>query len=247
MHGRKQQCDNIMFENEVMNSAIGGNFKLTPAGNHLCRIYGIVSLGTADHEFTPEGGKPVISHYKKIRLGFELLGQEHIFDPERGPEPFVIWIEERDSMNKKSNLRKILKSWLAKEMTEEEAAKFNWVSLLGKEPGGGARAMVNVIHKKTSKGNEVSEVAGITPAPTPVAGQPPIPLGKIKPVLFNFNPPFKADVFKTLPEWIQKEIRRSDEYIKLVGADTTTTPANGATTQQTAGSIEAPATDDLPF
>ncbi len=232
-----------MFENEVMNSKVGGNFALPPAENHLARICAIISIGTVDNEFVAEGGKTVTKHEKKIRLGFELVNTSHVFDSDRGAEPFVAWTEITDSLNPKSNLGKMLKAWLwsKKEVTKEEMEAFNLVSLLGKEECMGAKCMVNITHGTSKKGNDKYDIAGVTPAPTGVE----VPKGKVKQVLFNFNPPFKAEVFKTLPKFVQDKIRTSDEYKKIVGNSDPAVSA-GAPAQQ-AGKIEKPEDDDLPF
>jgi hypothetical protein len=239
-----------MFENEKMTADTGGNFVLAPAGNQIGRLCGIVEIGTVDGEVTNEKGQKVHVHSRKVMLFFELIGSSHVFYEEKGPEPFVVSKEFTYKISKKSTLGKTLMSWLSedvvwlKECKPEDVKSFNIISLLGKEEGKGATAMINITHDKSEKGNNFANIATVTPVPKTI--RPTVDAGKVKQYIFNFNAPFKADVFKGLPKFVQDKIRTSDEYKKLVGADPNT-EATTATTQQTAGKIEAPGGDDLPF
>jgi hypothetical protein len=244
-----------MFENEKMIADAGGNFVLAPAGNHIGRLCYILDLGTADNEFTNEAGQKVVNHSRKMMAGFELIGSSHVFSEEKGPEPFVVHKEYTYKISKKSTLGKDLKSWLSedvawlKECKPEDVKNFNIISLLGKTEGGGVMAMINITHDKSEKGNERASIASITPVPKDMRAN--ISPGKVKQYIFNFNAPFKADVFKSLPKFVQDKIRKSDEYKKLVSADPsvgTATATTAAPVQQTAGKIETPqGGDDLPF
>lgn len=245
-----------MFENEKMTADAGGNFVLAPAGNQMGRLCCILDLGTSENEVPNEQGQRIKVHQRKVMLGFELIGTSHVFDEAKGAEPFMVMKEYTYKISKKSTLGKDLKSWLSedvawlKECKAEDVKNFNIITLLGKTEGGGVMAMINVTHNKSEKGNERADISGLTPVPKEFRAN--VAVGKIKQYIFNFNTPFKADVFKKLPKFIQDKIRRSDEYLKLVAGDSTiasaTASTNAAPAQQTAGKIEAPAGgDDLPF
>jgi hypothetical protein len=235
-----------MFENEVMTSTKGGNFEPAPAGNHLARICSIILLGTIDREVTNDSGKKIIEHKKRIRLGFELIGKKHVFKEENGPEPFVVYIEMTDVMSPKSSLYKLLFAWLGeKYINKDTMATFNLVSLLGKNPGGGVKAMVNVVREKSKDGKEeYSNIKGVAPVPDGIE----VPIGEVPPFLFNFNLPFKTEAFKKLGEKTQKKIQSSDEYKKLVSGGAGVPAVTNAPAQE-AGKIVAPPAgdDDLPF
>jgi hypothetical protein len=242
-----------MFDNESTIADTGGNFVLAPADNHFGRLCAVIEIGTVDNEGTNDKGQKFTTHERKVLLGFELVNTNHIFDEEKGPEPFVIYKEFTFKISKKSKLGLWLKSWLGKslpwleECKPEDVKKFHLHSLLGKELGKGAIAMINVTHGTKKDGGNKAEISGVTPVPAGVV----VPVGRIKQTLFNFNLPFKSDVFKSLPKYMQDKIQKSDEYKKLVGMDSSATNAIAAATavpvQQTAGQITPPPTDDLPF
>jgi hypothetical protein len=242
-----------MFDNEKMTADTGGNFVLAPAGNHIARLCSMIEIGTVDGEGTNEKGQKFHTHSRRIMLGFELIGKEHIFDESKGLEPFVITKEYTYKVSKKSTLGKELKAWLSNDMPwlveckPDDVKKFNLITLLGKEIGKGAIVMVNVVHGKKEDGSDKAEIAGLTPVPKEMI--PQVALGKVKQTLFNFNLPFKKDVFNALPAFLQKKIKTSDEYLKLVGADPNVVAAASSTpVQTTAGKIETPVGgEDLPF
>ncbi|HYG50481.1 MAG TPA: hypothetical protein VD905_06240 [Flavobacteriales bacterium] len=200
-----------MFENEEMYADVGSSYTPAPAGNHIGFCCGVVLLGTVDHEY--QGHK---SRKKKLRLFFELTNTSN---PDTEGAPFIVSKEYLYSLGPKANLKKMLDGWRGEALTKEEAAKFNIAKILE------APCMVNVLVKTSAKQNKYNDISSISQ----IAEGTVVPAMKTKPFLFNFNPPFKTEIFNSLPEWIQKIIQTSDEYKALtggaVGATTTTTPA----------------------
>lgn len=194
---------------EPMKASVGGgNYKPTPAGNHLSVCKGVVDLGTIDNTYE---GK--VTRKKMIQIYFE---HPNLLDEEGNP--FVTYLEEKFSMHKNANLRKLVNSWFAVTMTEEQAENFSAVSLLGCE------AMVNVSIRTSKNGNEYNDIMGVSPIP---AG---VPLPKLigEEFLFNYNLPFKTAEFELLDKLTQDKIRSSDEYLKLSGGGAQPAPAKAA-------------------
>lgn len=236
------------IDNEVMTASVGGNFTLVPVGNHVARAFSVVELGTIENNFTDPAGKVHEKRDKMLRIGFELVNTSHVFDEEKGPEPFVIEAEWLYSMHKKANMRKSLHSWRGEPLTEAEAKAFNIVKLLGPADFDGAACLVNVIHTESKNGNKYASIASITPIPDGT----PVPAGKRKRVLFNFNKPFKTEVFNELPEFVEAKIKTSDEYLALAAEYDAVDATAVVNTQAQAAPSVAPTQPDagkkkLPF
>jgi hypothetical protein len=209
-----------MYENEEMYAEVGRSYTPAPAANHIGFCIGVVLLGTVDHEY--QGHK---SRKKKIRLFFELTNTVNPDDEKGGP--FIVSKEFLYSLGPKSNLKKMLDGWRGEALSKDEAAKFNIAKILS------APCMINVLIKTSQKGNKYNDISSISQ----IAEGTVVPVMKNKPYLFNFNPPFKTEVFQSLPEWVRKIIESSDEYKELTtGAVGTTTAAPANAVQPTVSS-----------
>jgi len=208
------------FDGEEMHGDVG-SFTLAPAGNHPAICVSVVLIGTIDTTFK---GNPV--RKKLIRIGFELPKQRHVFNEAKGEEPFVVYKEYTFSMGN-SNFKKMLESWRGEPFaSKEEAKKFNVVKLLGCE------CMANIVVKTSGNGNQYNDIATVTPLPDGLE----VPAQSNKSTLFNFNPPFKTEVFNSLPEFIQNKIKSSDEYKALGGeAPASTSQSSTQATAATTG------------
>jgi hypothetical protein len=124
-------------------------------------------------------------------------------------------------MGEKASLRKFIESWIGKKLTDAQAADFDITKLLG-HPG-----MINIAHN--GKEDRVyANIMGISPLPKGLACPP-----AINELLTYDTTEHNAEVFAKLPEFLQEDIRKSDEWI----ARTTAKPAVPAPTW------EASATD----
>jgi hypothetical protein len=221
-----------MYDNEEMTAGIGGNFVLPPIGNQKGICCWFVDLGTIDHSY--EGH---VTRKKMCMVAYELTETNHVFKDGEEPQPFIVHKELPYTMNEKAGLRKLVDSWRGEKLTNDQAKAFNHVKMLG-VPG-----LVNIVHKESAKGKKRAEILTVTGLPEEMKA----PVARIKPLLFNFNPPFKTEEFNRLPKWIQDKIVTSDEYLKLAGAntatpatDTTVTTGLNAGVQPTAGKKNVP-------
>lgn len=191
----------------------GSNFPLAPAGLQLARIYGIIDLGTHKNVFQGVDKGDV----RKVRVLFELPSHKHVFVEEKGPEPFTLSIKYTLSTHEKSTLRKHMKGWKGRDMTDEEQAAFDIEVLLGKT------CMINISHKqKKDKTGDRAEIESIAQIPAEMKAQMGAAINK--PILYNTAQGRDA-TFNLLPKWIQEDIVQSHEFTRTApGANADSTP-----------------------
>ena len=182
------------------------SFELVPAGNHVARVYRIIHIGTIPETYMGEE-----KMMNKVMIGFELLNKKKVFKEERGEEPYVISREYTLSMNEKSNLCKLIEGMLGMVFHGDEGEGFDVFSLIGQE------CLVNVVHKKSAKGNDYANITGASPIPEGMN----VPKGynPVQKLTFGEGE-WKEEVFTSLPEFIQKKIASSKEFRKLRGVET---------------------------
>ena len=173
-------------------------FTITPAGNHIGRIYQMIHIGTVLEEY--DGNE---SLKEKVRITFELPLETHEFKEGEGEKPFSISQEYTVSMHEKAKLRQHIENMLGCSLQEEEANSFEVTDLMGKA------CMVNVSHKtaKTS-GRKYAYISSL--APLPKGMEEPEVVNEPKTLDFNDN--WNDDLFASLPEFIQNKIKESKEY-----------------------------------
>jgi len=163
----------------------GGNFELTPEGNHLAVCYMVCDLGYHDQNW-----QGTINNKRKVRLAFELSGTSM----EDG-RPFSASQNYTLSLGDNANLRKDLQSWRGRAFTEEELKGFDLYTVLGKP------CMVNIVHNPQESGKVYANIASI--AALPKGMQTPDISNNL--VSFSLDA-FDQHVFDGLPDWLQKKI-----------------------------------------
>ncbi len=197
--------------------------ELIPAGTYVARCYSMIEIGTIKDEYQ---GKPRTSY--KVRLAWELPTEKRVFREERGEEPMMISKTYTLSMHEKANLRKDLESWRGKAFSEAEAAAFDITALLGKP------CMLNIIHHTGKESGKVRErIAGIT---TLLKGYEMPPA--INPIVRLEYDNWSEEIFNSLPDFLQDEIKSTPEYQLMKE------PNN---TNMTEHIPDGEAVDDLPF
>jgi hypothetical protein len=170
---------------------------LPPAGLHKAYCFGVVHLGTIDDTFK---GEP--KRTNKFRLYFELLEAKHTWNPDKGPESFIVEQDFTKSMARSANLRLLMNGYNGQDLTDDQAAKFNILDLAGCE------MILNLIKKTSRNGNDRMEIISMT-APKATDA---FPDKTQEDLIFTFTPPFKQAAFDRLPKFIQDKIKSSDEY-----------------------------------
>ena len=169
--------------------------EIVPAGTHFARCYSMIHIGVVEWEF--QGEK---KFNNKVRLTWELPYEMRDFGGEQ--KPLVISKEYTLSMHEKSNLRKDLEMWRGKVFTNKELGSFDVTDLLGKT------CNISVIHKVAKNGNEFAQVGGVSAIQKGVEV-----LEQFNPTfIFNYGDHFDLDWLDMQPEWIQEQIKSSEDY-----------------------------------
>lgn len=183
------------------------NFDPAPAGTHVARCYGCVSLGTQHSELFADAFKLMLL----FELPFETVKMGD------GKEmPMTISKEYTLSLSKKANLRKHLDSWRGRPFTETELAGFEVSNVVG------APCQLTITHAKSSNGNvyaRIETITGLAKGMTCPDQQHP----SIKYEIEEGDEKVSEN-FKKLPEWIQKKIRACEEWQtpkEVLGPDAT--------------------------
>lgn len=175
------------------------DFAIVPAGNHIAICNAVVDLGMQP------GSGMYPEPKRQVYIRFE-LPTERVKYTKDGAEiegPMSVGRSLTASMSEKANLRKLIESWFGKKFpSDDAAADFDMANLLGR------RCLLNVTH--TEKGGKTyANIANATPIPKGmVADQQQ----HNKSLFYSLDDP-DAQVFKQLPEWLQKKIheRLNDE------------------------------------
>lgn len=172
--------------------------ELIPAGNYIARCYKMIHIGTVETLYMGQ-----TKQQNKVRIGFELPLELKVFKPENGEQPLVIEKEYTLSMYDKSTLRKDLASWRGKQFTDAEAEKFDITALIGKA------CMLNIIHTPSKKdpSKMYEQIASISP----MAKGTTCP-DQINPTFILSYDDWSDERFKSLPEFIRKQMIDSIEY-----------------------------------
>lgn len=195
-------------------------FEPAPAGTHVARCYGCVSLGTQHSELFADAFKIMLL----FELPFELIKTSD------GTEmPMTISKEYTLSLGKKSNLRKHLDSWRGRPFNEEELAGFEVSKVVG------APCQLTIVHAKSGKGDNYAKIEAITG----LAKGMTCPEQKHKPIRYEITEGNEqtSETFKALPEWIRKKIAACEEWTKPQAI-----AATGEENQE-----GEPIEDDVPF
>jgi len=171
------------------------NYSPCPEGNHIARCFQIIDLGTRN---ITTGNFPGLK--REVQFLFETPYETSVFDESKGQQPYYVRLKHTLYMTEKSNLRKMIQSWLGKKFTEEEAKYFNIFSLIG------MTCQVNVVHSQ--KGTKTyANIVSVTP----MAKGMNCP-DAINPLLCYTPVSHDQEAFSKLPSFIQDEIKTSEEF-----------------------------------
>lgn len=167
-------------------------FELCPAGNHLAVCFQLVDLGTQKTNYLGQ-----VKHQHKIRIAWEI--PDELMEDGR---PFMISNEYTFSMYDKAKLRHHLESWRGRPFVESDFETFDLKNILG------TACLLNVVHNKSENGKTYANISAVAA----------LPKGTTKPnqlvnaiLYFSFDEP-AANVFDSMPEWMQQKIAQSPEY-----------------------------------
>lgn len=137
------------------------------------------------------------STYHKIRIVWDVIGETVTVGEKTWQR--TVFVDLTNSLDEKSNLRKILVSWRGREFTPDELKGFNLANILG------VGCQVQIIHKSNDKG-VYANVQTVLPFPKGKTAP------QVEPVIFDLSEPDTYPVFDTLPKYLQKRIAESEEF-----------------------------------
>lgn len=168
---------------------------LCPEGQHPCRCYLVAYIG---HQTVEWQGQT--KEQPKLVLGFELPTETHVFDKDKGPEPFSLSTTVTYSMYSISRLRKLIEGWRGRPYaSDEEADEVDFRKFLGHT------GYCSIAHTENN-GKKYANMLSIMPLPKQIA----IPGAVNKPVLYDIRE--HGQKMDGLPEWIQKKVMESREW-----------------------------------
>lgn len=165
------------------------------AGTYAAVCVGIIDIG--------EQYSATFKNYSdKLMMIFEIPSETIDIDGEQKPR----WIskEYAQSLSEKSNLYKMLTSWLGRALTETELEGFDLFELLGRG------CFINLLTEKKESGeyNSISAVMGLPKGME-------TPKTETELVGFSMTDGFDDEIFGRVPEWISEKIKKSTQYQKL--------------------------------
>tara|TARA_R110000744_G_scaffold89619_4_gene174213 strand:+ start:4261 stop:4869 length:609 start_codon:yes stop_codon:yes gene_type:complete len=169
--------------------------ELVPSGTHIGRCYSMIHIGTVEWEY--QGEKKFSD---KVRLTFELPHETREFSGEE--KPMVISKEYTVSLHEKSNLRKDVEMWRGASLTNADLSGFDLTDLLGQP------CNVTVVHGTAKNGNEYAKIGGLGKLTKGVE----CPVQFNETFIFNYHDNYNAEWLDTQPQWIQDQIKSTDEY-----------------------------------
>jgi len=169
--------------------------EIVPSGTHVARCYSMIHIGTVEWEY--QGEK---KHSNKIRVNFELPFEMRDFGGDENP--MVISKEYTLSLHEKSNLRRDLEGWRGKSFNNKELAHFDITNLISKE------CNISVIHKTSKSGNEFAQIGSISG----ITKGTECPKQFNDSFIFNYEDNFNEEWLELQPDWIQDQIKGTDEY-----------------------------------
>lgn len=170
------------------------------AGAYPARCYGLVVTGT---EYSQTFDKTQLKGVILWELPTEVItGEDANGQPYRHPRTMSGTYAM--SLAPKANLRKTLDGWRGRPFTPEELARFDISAIIG------APCLLNIIVETKDNGDKYNRITGVSRVPKGLDVPPMIN----EPIEFDIRDTEQPlDIIKNLPEWLQKRIEASDEYV----------------------------------
>lgn len=174
-------------------------------GSYMARCYRIVEIGTIPGEY--KGEKSIT---RKIMFTYELPEEQKVWKEGEAAKPVsiskVFSFYTTSKPPKKTMLREFIEGWIGVGMTELEAKEMDVMDLLGKE------CVLTIIHKPKTDGSKKLEITGCAKLMKNQVCPPSVNLPR---ALTYDN--FDTAEFATLPQWLQDDMKNSEEYKHMMG------------------------------
>lgn len=171
----------------------GGDRKLCPTGSHTAVCFGVIDVGTHLKRSKQFGDK----FKRQVLLRWE-LSDEMVAGEDGVERPMVISQRYTLSMHENAALRAVVHSWLARKLSDSEAASFDLHSLAGMP------CQIVVTQDEGNDGKTYDNVASVAPLPKRMAA--PTQVHDTQVYSLDDGPP-PGD----FPQWLKDLIGRSQE------------------------------------
>lgn len=167
---------------------------LAPAGTHIARCVSLIHIGTVKTDW--QGQEKWVD---KIRLGFELSSELHVFKEGEEAKPFTVSKEYTLSLGDKSNLYPIVKG-IVGDIPEDVRFSFDIEELIGKP------CLLTISHKDSQNGKFVS-----IDTASPLMKGMTAPEQVNKSVVLTYEK-WDKELFNSLPDFIKDKMKGSRQY-----------------------------------
>jgi len=204
-----------------MKATKGGNFKPSPQpqpATTFARVYSVVDFGTSEQVYQGQSqGKK-----RRVFVTLEMPEFKHVFNEEKGPQPYVIGKEMTVSTHENSALAEFVKGMRGYPFSAEEQDGFDVMKMIGKK----CLVSFTVVLKAAYAGKQVTqftnensrlEITSLSPCPAQIQE---FPLEN-EILAFDFDTQMEAGRFDLagfakLPKWQREKIEKSDEFQHFV-------------------------------
>lgn len=169
----------------------GGDFTPAPAGTHLARCVGVISLGTQ------APNNPTFKPSFKVLVTWE-LPDEMVPDKNMA---MTVHKEYSCFLSEKANLRHDLESWRGRPFTKEELDGFDVANVID------VPCMISIIHKTSAKKTVYAQVNAVTKLPKGITPKP-----RVNELVRYEIEQGRDTTFASLPKWIQDKIAACEEW-----------------------------------
>lgn len=183
----------------MLNAPKNQNRVLPPAGTHMARCFSLIQIGSIKTEWAGEE-----KWLEKVRLGFELPTELHVFKEGEEAKPFTVSREFSLSMGDKSNLYPIVRG-IVGDIPEDVRHTFDVEELVGKT------CLLTITHEESKNG----KYALITTA-TPLVKGMTVPEAINVQRILTYEK-WDKDYFNSLPDFMKDKMKGSIQYKEKFG------------------------------
>ena len=177
------------------------------AGSYPARVYQLIHLGTV------QGFEGKMQN--KVRIGFELPTEMHVFDKEKGEQPRVISKDFTLSFNEKATLTKVITACDPKALEVGDDGlmeAFDVETLVGKD------CLITIAQKPKKDGaGNYAYIDSTTRLPKGMT----CPNAINEPQILNYTN-WNEELYQKLPDFLKEKIATSDEYKTMKGLNSPT-------------------------
>jgi len=166
-------------------------------GSHVAVLVGLVDLGTQETFYGPK---------KQIGFLFEFPNKKHTFKEDDGPVSLSRSVIVTSSLNQKSTLCKYVVAIKGKQLTKSEMESgIDLSELLGRA------TLATIVHRPGKDEQVYDNITGLSIMPEG------LPCGEVTSDPFVFEISAELKNWDKVPQWMQKKISESPEFMSAKG------------------------------